>query len=176
MRRSIQCLLLTGLTSICFVGCDTTPGMDYSKVELISVTGKVTLDGNPVPYAVVTFESIDTGSFSGGVADENGNYQLRFDVNQMGVPPGKKLVKIGTARKILGISSDSEAGDAAAEEAGDREPDGEESGDDLREQASRMEAVPECYHKDSKLFVTVDDSSSVFNFELKSDCSTTGAN
>ena len=171
MHRSIQCLLLTGLTSICFAGCDTSPGMDYSEVELVGVTGKVTLDGSPVPYAVVTFESVDTGSFSGGVADENGNYQLRFDVNKMGVPPGRKLVQIGTARKILGISSDSEAGDPASEESGDGEP-----GDDLREQASRIEAVPECYHKDSKLFVTVDDSSSVFNFELKSDCSTVGSN
>jgi hypothetical protein len=144
------------------------------------------LDGNPVPYAVVTFESVDTGAFSGGVADENGNYELRFDVNKMGVPPGKKLVQIGTARKILGISSDSEAGDAAAEEEGDGESgdgetgDGEtgdgETGDDLREQVSRVEAVPECYHKDSKLFVTVEGSSSVFNFDLKSDCSTTTSN
>ena len=171
MIRSIQCLFLSGLTIICFAGCDTSPGIDYSKVELVSVSGKVTLDGNPVPYAVVTFESVDTVSFSGGVADESGYYELRFDTNKMGVPPGKKLVQIGTARKILGISSDSEAGDAAAEESGDGEP-----GDDLREQASRVEAVPECYHKDSKLFVTVDDSSSVFNFDLKSDCSTIGAN
>ena len=171
MMRSIQCLLLTGLTTMSFVGCDTAPGMDYSLVELIGVTGQVTLDGNPVPYAVVTFESVDTGSFSGGVADKNGNYRLRFDVNKLGVPPGRKLVQIGTARKILGISSDSEAGDPAAEENGDGEP-----SNDPREQASRIEAVPECYHKDSKLFVTVDDSSSVFNFELNSDCSTVGAN
>ena len=139
MIRSIQCLLLTGLTTICFAGCDTSPGMDYSKVELVSVSGQVTLDGSPVPYAVVTFESVDTGSFSGGVADENGNYSLRFDTNKMGVAPGEKLVQIGTARKILGISSDSEAGDAAAEESGDEEP-----SDDLREQASRIEAVPDC--------------------------------
>lgn len=170
MIRSPQSLLLAGFASICFAGCDTSPGMDYGKVELVSVSGKVTLDGEPVPYAVVTFESVETGSFSGGVADENGNYQLRFDINKMGVPPGKKLVQIGTARKILGISSDSETGDVAAEESGDGEP-----GDELREQASRFEAVPECYHKESRLFVNVDSSSSVFNFDLKSDCSTVGS-
>jgi hypothetical protein len=87
------------------------------------------------------------------------------------VPPGKKLVQIGAARKILGIPSGSEAGDIAAEEIGDAE-----SGDELGEQASGVEAVPNCYHKDSRLFVNVDGITSVFNFDLKSDCSTVGSN
>ena len=84
---------------------------------------------------------------------------------KMGVTPGRKLVQISTTRRIPGISTNAEAGDEAEE--GD---DGAKGADD-----SLLEQIPACYHKKSKLTVEVTDSAARFDFDLKSDCSTTGA-
>ncbi len=152
------------LSAICLIqGCGND-GADYSKVDLVGVTGKITLDGKPVAAAVITFESTETGSFSGAMSNADGTYELRFDSAMMGVTPGKKLVKIGTARRILGISSNEEAGEASTESGSAPAPDD-----------SSLEQIPDCYHKDSKLIVDVTSSTQKFDFNLKSDCSTTGA-
>jgi hypothetical protein len=130
---------------------------DYSKVELVNVTGTVTLDNTPVAAAVVSFESTSTGSFSAGMTDVNGRYELRFDSARKGVTPGNKLVQVSTSRRLLGVSDLSEADD-------------NDPADD-----SLIEQIPTCYHKDSQLNVDVTRSTTRFDFDLKSDCSTTGA-
>ena len=140
---------------------------DYSKVELVTVGGTITLDGEPVEGAVITFESTDTGAFSGAMSDSKGRYQLRFDSQKMGVTPGRKLIQIGTARKILGISSTEEAGESSVEEEGDPAETGIV--------ADNSEKIPACYNQDSRLFVDVTPTSYTVDFDLKSDCSTTGA-
>lgn len=152
--------------SLVLTGCSGDVA-DYSKVELVSVGGTITLDGNPVEGAVITFESTETGSFSGAMSDSKGRYQLRFDSQKMGVTPGRKRIQIGTARKILGISSTEEAGESSEEEQGDPAETGLI--------VDNSEKIPACYNHDSNLFVDVTSSSYTVDFDLKSDCSTTEA-
>lgn len=151
----------------CF-GCGGPPGADYSKVDLVSVDGVITLDDKPLSLAVVTFESPETGTFSYGMTDVSGRYTLQFDSVKDGVTPGPKIVQISTTRRILGLNVDDEGGDG--EESG-------EGGGETESGAPRQkdeELVPECYNKTSNLKVEVQPGATTFDFNLKSDCSTTG--
>ena len=153
--RILMASMLTALASTC-VGCSTEPTTDYSKVELVSAGGTVTLDGSPVAAAVVTFEAVDTGTFSFALTDDQGRYQLQFDSVKSGVVPWPKIVQISTTRKLLGLNTS------------------DEIGDDADSESSAVEKIPDCYNKNSKLKVEVQSDSRTFNFELKTDCSTTG--
>ena len=149
------CLLLFANT----VGCDSKPKADYGKLGLVAVGGRITLDGQPLAKAVVTFEDAGDGTFSFGQTDSSGNYKLRLDTEMMGVKPGKKIVRISTTRKILGLNS-SEAGDEGNE--GDAKPE------------PAKELVPDKYHKKSELTVDVTASNRAFNFELTSSVKSSG--
>jgi hypothetical protein len=131
--------------------------MDYDKVELLSVSGKVTLDDKPLPNAVVTFEAAGMGTFSYGMTDEDGEYTLRFDSNKMGCTPGEKRVEISTSRKILGLNSDEEGAD----------PDGG-TGEGESATSPAQELVPERFNRKSELRVTVNDSATDHDFQLTS--------
>lgn len=151
--------------TLCFsllmlAGCSTKPQMDYSKADLVEVTGKVTLDGQPLSFAVISFDSPD-GQFSFGMTDQDGTYRLQFDSVMTGCTKGPKVVQISTTRKILGLN--------VADEGADEEGEGGEEGEDGPQ--SGPEKVPECYNKESKLAVTVSDSDTTFDFALNSDCS-----
>lgn len=146
------------LSLLLLAGCSTKPQMDYSKASLVEVTGEITLDGKPLAYAVISFDSSDD-QFSYAMADANGEYRLQFDVDQTGCTKGPKVVQISTSRKILGLNV---ADDGEAEEG-----EGGEEG----ESNSDVEQVPECYNKESKLKVEVTDSETTFDFALNSDCS-----
>lgn len=71
-------LLVVAICVMCLIciGC----GPD---AKLGEVTGKVTLDGQPVKGAVVTFTPVDGGRASVGKTDDNGVYNLAF-----GAEPG----------------------------------------------------------------------------------------
>ena len=175
MIKSRSSLILTARWSLCVClmaaavsGCSTAPQMDYSKVDLVSVSGTVTLDGEPLVNAVVTFESTTDGTYSFAQTDSNGYYSLQFDSVKDGVSPGMKKVEFSTTRKILGLNIDDEGGDGESGEAG------EDAADSTGPDPS-VEWVPECYNKESRLQVEVTPQTSTFNFDLKSDCSTTGA-
>ena len=64
-------------------------------------------------------------------------------------------------------------GDAVEEREGVEE--GESSSEGGEAPKAAGEAVPSCYNKDSKLTVEVTSSTTTFDFDLKSDCSTTGS-
>jgi hypothetical protein len=64
--------------------------------ELARVTGKVTLDGEPLSGAVVTFESSD-GQVAFGSTNESGQYELRFRSGISGAPVGQNTVRIESA-------------------------------------------------------------------------------
>lgn len=162
MKRIFGSILIVGFLSC---GCSTAPQTDYSKVDLVSVSGTVTLDGKPLAAAVVTFESPIDGTFSFGQADNDGAFTLQFDSVKDGCTTGKKLVRFSTTRRILGLNSDEEEG--GSDEAG--ETSGEAAG------GAAKELVPDCYNQDSKLMVEVSSAATDFRFDLKSDCSTTGA-
>lgn len=145
-------------------GCSATNDIDYGKVDLISVGGNVMLDGKPLASAVISFDDPETGTFSFARTDASGNYTLQFDSQKNGVLAGKKTVQISTVRTILGL-----AGEEGVEE-GEQSTEGEAS-----LSGPKTEAVPACYNKETRLAVEVTSSTTTFNFDLKSDCSTTGA-
>jgi hypothetical protein len=161
--------LLTSVALAAFNGCSATNQMDYGKVELVSVSGTVTLDGKPLAGAVITFDNTENGTFSFARTDSSGGYTLQFDSEKNGVLVGKKTVQISTTRTVLGL-----AGEEGAEEGGGGEAASGE-GEASTPAEKKEELVPACYNKESKLTVEVTDSTSTFNFDLKSDCSTTGA-
>lgn len=129
---------------------------DYSKLDLATVQGTVTLDDQPLADAVVIFEATDH-TFSFATTDESGGYRLMFNSEKAGVTPGPKIVRV---RTIGGI------GEEGSEEPGE---------DETTPAIAEGERVPACYNAQSKLNVTVTDGSQRFDFDLKMDCSTTGS-
>lgn len=156
-------VLLQSLACCLFLaGCSATNSIDYGKVTLVNVSGTVTLDGQPLAEAVVTFENQETGTMSFARTNSSGSYTLQFDSEKDGVTPGQKLVRFSTTRTILGL----------------RGEDGAEEGEASTEgpQADRkQELVPECYNGKSTLTVEITPDSTTVDFDLTSDCSTTGA-
>ena len=112
---------------------------DYSTLQLVPVTGKITLDGAPLAGAQVHFQGSD-GLGATGVTDSGGNYTLNYDSEQAGSPPGAKTVKITTA---------------GAEEEG-ADPDN-----------AVGEKVPARYNRQTTLKADVSATNSTFNFDLK---------
>ena len=151
-RAFSGCLMLAFAISS---GCESKPKADYGALGLVSVSGRVTLDGRPLAKAVITFDDAQDGTFSYGQTDSGGNYKLRLDSDMMGVKPGKKIVRISTTRKILGLNS-SEAGGESNSEGG------------AAKSETAKELVPDKYYKKSELTADVSTSNKSFNFELNS--------
>lgn len=143
-------------------GCSANNEIDYGKVKLVSVSGTVTLDGQPLGGAVISFDDPETGNFSFARTNSSGSYTLQFDSTVDGVTPGRKMVQVSTVRNILGLR-----GEEGVEE-GEASTEGQKS-------EAKKEQVPECYNKKTKLEVEVTPDKTTFNFDLKSDCSTTSA-
>lgn len=74
--------------AFCFVvGCG---GVD--RPDLSSVTGKITVDGQPMKRVKVIFQPVAKGRPSFGVTDESGAYELAFAAEAKGATPGKHRV------------------------------------------------------------------------------------
>lgn len=158
MPTKVRSLLLPLLLcSTALLGCSTAPSADYSKLGLVEISGTITLDSSPVAGAAIYLID-DQERYSFGVTDASGRYRLMLNSEKSGIVPGAKRVEISTVRNPLGD----------AEDEGELEEGAEGN-------APKTEQIPECYNKKSKLKVTITDSDSGLDFELKSDCSTTSA-
>jgi hypothetical protein len=107
-----------------------------------SVTGKVTLDGQPLAGATVQFQPVQPGSPSFAVTDSSGNYELIFSRDIEGAEVGEHVVSITTAQSA--------------------DPDADPP------QAEVPEKVPEKYNVKSELKETVERGSNTFDFDLQS--------
>jgi hypothetical protein len=110
--------------------------------DLATVTGRVTLDGNPLPKAFLTFAPTSAGgATSFGKSDENGNYRMIFSDTQSGAWIGPSRVEIRT-------------------------------GDLLPDNSGRIpELVPSVYNTKSTLTADVKSGSNTVDFDLKSNAS-----
>lgn len=133
---------------VSLAGCGQS-GPDYGSLDLSSVNGTVTLDGQPLIGALVLFEADDL-TYSYALTDDSGKYELMFNSEKAGVTKGSKTVRIWSSRGIPGMA---EAGSSGEEEDPDVKPD-------------KSEKVPSKYNEQSELTVTVSDSSETFDFEL----------
>jgi hypothetical protein len=118
-------------------------GDGYSELGLVPVSGTVTLDGQPLAGAKVSFEG-DDKRVAIGTTDAAGRYTLMYDSQTPGATPGPKVVRITTA--------DAEAeGGGAAEGA-----------------APVKETIPARYNTQSELTADVSAGKTTFDFVLKS--------
>ena len=107
------------------------------------VSGKVSLDGQPLPGASIAFlpEHEDHPTLI-GTTDQAGSYTLQWTEQLVGAPLGNYRVCISTFRE-------------GNEEANPPKP-------------SAPERVPRCYNIESRLAREVKEQSNVFDFELSS--------
>ncbi|MDR1383763.1 MAG: carboxypeptidase-like regulatory domain-containing protein [Planctomycetaceae bacterium] len=152
MRQYFLPQTLFVLLLIWTIGCPTNhhARIDYSNVDLIHGSGRITLDGQPLPYAQVFFEDVEKATLAFGLTDENGRYSLMFNSVKEGVEAGNKRVQIWTARGGI--------------EFRDKIP---------NENLGRgKERVPDRYNRKTELFRTVVSSkeqrTQTFDFELES--------
>ena len=85
--------LLLAAPFFCLVGCGGDTGPDRGEV-----TGRVTLDGKPLPGATVRFHP-DQGRASSGDTDDDGRYQLHYTMQKSGAMVGSHRVRITTAQE-----------------------------------------------------------------------------
>ena len=161
VNRSYVSKLAAALLVLSIAGCSTVPSADYSKLGLVDVSGTITLGGVPLGGAVVTFEDEQTGQFSYGLTNTDGEYSLQLDSVQSGVVPGQKVVRISTTRKILGLNNNED--ESSEEEGGEMEPDGKGAAAPDRP----SELVPDKYNKKSELTADVSAARTTFDFDLK---------
>ncbi|MDR0521115.1 MAG: carboxypeptidase-like regulatory domain-containing protein, partial [Planctomycetaceae bacterium] len=88
-------ILFVTLTIISGCGTDLGPG---------KVSGTVTLDGQPLPDATVTFQPESGGVVPMGGTDANGKYKLYYADAKAGAQPGRYKVCVSTAAPHLGIA------------------------------------------------------------------------
>ncbi len=87
-REFFLFVMVIGL-GLCFCGCSAeTPG-NVSRVE-----GIVTVDGKPIPNALVTFKPKHSGKNSFGRTDNGGHYSLVYSTELSGAEIGEHDVTI----------------------------------------------------------------------------------
>ena len=88
------------LLSTCLLGC---------SMDANSVSGRVTLDGEPLPDAIVQFiPEGGEGRIALGRTDNNGEYRLKSSRNITDVAPGSYLVEITTSDLAEGDGDEGE--------------------------------------------------------------------
>lgn len=90
MRPILFCSFILSLLT--FSGCAK------KGPEVVSVSGKVTREGNPYPNAFLNFEP-ENGRPSWAQVDNEGNYTAKYDVAQDGAVLGKHKVWISYRSK-----------------------------------------------------------------------------
>lgn len=90
LSRSLHCSLGAGVVLLLLTGCGSHPATGQ-------VSGVVTYDGEPLPYADIRFIPDPLGP-RGAIAktDQAGRYRLMYSVDRAGVIPGNYRVVIST--------------------------------------------------------------------------------
>jgi hypothetical protein len=128
-------------------GCEDPT--DYGSLNLVDVTGKITLDGQPLSGVTVRFEGPPL-RFSEGITDAEGKYRLMYDSNQTGCTPGEKVVRV------------MRGGGEGSDESTPVE------GADGSVAAASAQAIPATYNSESTLKADVSETNKTFDFDLKS--------
>lgn len=134
------------LSALVVLSLGLIAGCGSDGPQLAEVSGKVTLDGKPVPNAVVTFNPLTAGgSNSLGKTDAQGVYRLEFSQDKKGAMLGEHEVEIVT-KKIA--KSDLP--------------------DDGSVVATEFVEIPAKYRKRGSVKAVVENKSNTINFELDS--------
>ncbi len=150
MQSSLRIAAL--LSAAVLVGCGGGDELDVGGVE-----GVVTLDGKPLPNAVVTFTPKAGGPSGVGKTDAEGKYQL-LTVNENGAVIGEHFVSIvcvPEAQAVESYRSDDPRYAEAMAKKSDYKP-------------KPVTKVPERYNLQTELVEKVESGSNTINFDLKS--------
>lgn len=138
MRPSkLRYLAVCAVASIMVVGCGANSGPPVG-----AVTGTITLNGQPVPHANITFVPEGKGSPSYGGTDEHGVYRLMFNQKRAGAELGKHNVLVQN-----------------------REPETDDSGNRIL--SGLPVAIPAKYQQPGSLTAEVRPGSNEVNFTLE---------
>jgi hypothetical protein len=85
--------------SICFVSLLVLSGCSRRPKNVAPVTGKVTLGGQPLAGAMITFAPTTPGSSSIAKTNENGEYTLQYAHGIQGALIGDHVVSITTRQE-----------------------------------------------------------------------------
>ncbi len=133
VRLSLMLLFLG-----CVIGCGS------SGPELGTVDGSVSLDGDPLPGAVVSFRPVEGGRTAEGITDDSGHFVIEFAAGSKGALLGDHEVRVTTYREKV-ISDNGRVEDPGV-----------------------PEKVPKKYNEDSELVRTVEAGANHFDLELTS--------
>ena len=97
--RMMTCCLILPLALCVCSGCG--PG----GPPVGEVSGTVTLDGEPLPQAIVEFQP-DQGAPSYGETAQDGTYELHYTTERMGALIGTHTVRITTAGEVTNEAGD----------------------------------------------------------------------
>ena len=120
-------------------------GCGESGPQLAPVSGRVTLDGDPLAVAEITFQpdAGAAGSASYGRTDPSGRYELLYSRKKKGALVGPHTVRIRAATELTGPGGES---------------------------IVRAQLVPPHYNAESELRRDIEpDGENTFNFELTSE-------
>ncbi|MCA9089244.1 MAG: carboxypeptidase regulatory-like domain-containing protein [Planctomycetaceae bacterium] len=138
MFRQLCGFSLSLLLTVFATGCGS--GVPSDRPDLATVTGTVTLDGQPLEGADVTFQP-ESARPSVGTTDSSGKYELIYLNDVKGAVVGPNRVMITTRR------------DGADDDPSSNVP----------------ERLPKKYHAESTLSADVEAGSNVFDFDLTSE-------
>ena len=92
----INCITRPIVFLVLCLACLLTVGCRDSGPQLGTVSGTITLEGEPLPNAKVLFQPGPGGSPSEGRTDSNGKYELQYGIDKPGALVGEHVVRITT--------------------------------------------------------------------------------
>lgn len=157
-------LVLVMVATALACGCAPS-GPDHPATY--AVTGKVTLDGNPVEGAVVAFVPSAGGNSATGITDASGAYQLSSFGSNDGAVPGEYKVKV---TKFQGAGGEVAPGAVTGpvDDGGQHPENYVESAEDAAPAENELPAsYADATTSGLSATVTENASQNVFDFELK---------
>ena len=140
-----------------------------TRPDLGRVSGRITLDGNPIEGVHIEFTPVIDGRPSVASSDSSGYYTLSYKGSIMGARLGEHDVTMTTFREAIIFDEDEDEDDVQSNSDASSDDDDDDDGDVTRENIpGRAEEIPEKYAEE-KLRVTVEPGSNTINLELTSD-------
>lgn len=150
---SCQAAIVLGLAMI--LGCSE------SGPPLGTVTGTVTMDGEKLPNAIVSFVPEAGGRASVATTDENGEYRLAY-IDRPGALIGTHKISVTSTAKVESeIPTDIRSDDPRYAEMQSRQSD--------YNNATVKESIPAVYNSKSQLVREVSSGTNVIDLALTSD-------
>ena len=150
---------ITSVLAVCALMCLVSSGCGDSGPDLGEVRGKVTMDGQPLANAIVTFTPLEGGRASTGQTNENGEYTLVF-ADQEGAIPGKHRVRIASTPEAVAPQEEYSSDDPRYGQPS--------TAADYTKAGAQRETIPARYNTESNLEEEVTDGENEINFALTS--------